>query len=147
MNKLLTDEQILTIYGWDITESEDGSGDTFAYWDHENGETPNWANWATSCECVESLIESFKKSSDYKLLQAQLDKITEVVEGAGTTWQDYSWPKTTQNKEEMSRYQTGKITKEEHGDQRTVVFDEEFAIYKKSEMDTKRAIQKAIGSE
>ena len=75
----LTDEEILTIFGWDIAESEDGSGDIFAYWDHENGEPPKWATWATSCECVESLIESFKESDECELLQAQLQAILKAL--------------------------------------------------------------------
>ena len=50
-------------------------------------------------------------------------------------WKYYIWPETTQSKDEMARYQTGKINKEEHEKQRRQCFDEEFTIYKKGQQD------------
>ena len=47
----------------------------------------------------------------------------------------FIWPQTTQSKEEMRRYQTGEITKEEHEWQRRQIFDEELAIYMKAQQD------------
>ena len=47
----------------------------------------------------------------------------------------FIWPQTTQSKEEMRRYQTGEIDKEEHERQRRQIIDEELAIYYKAQQD------------
>ena len=51
--------EIVTSFGWEYTESEDGTGDKFAYWDVLQGEMPSWANGLTSCECVEDVFRLF----------------------------------------------------------------------------------------
>lgn len=50
-------------------------------------------------------------------------------------WQHYTWPRTRRDDNEMARYQTGKITKEKHHELSHKTFEEEFAIYKKSQQD------------
>ena len=47
----------------------------------------------------------------------------------------FIWPQTTQSKEEMLRYQTGEIDKEEHNKQQGQIIDEELAIYYKAQQD------------
>lgn len=46
-------------YGWDYAESSDDSGDKFMYWDHTNDNYPKWAEWISSCECIEDIFAAF----------------------------------------------------------------------------------------
>ena len=48
--------------------------------------------------------------------------------------QFYSW-KSSRQEESMARYQTGKISKEEHNDEFTLIHNEELEIYKKAQRD------------
>ena len=61
---ITTDEmnQQLEGFGWDYAESSDGTGDMFMYWDHTSGDPPKWADWITSCECIEDVFASFWNS-------------------------------------------------------------------------------------
>lgn len=63
MPKELSIEEMVEIvegFGWDYAESSDGTGDMFVYWDHLNGDMPDWAgDNMTSCECLETIYEMY----------------------------------------------------------------------------------------
>ena len=46
-------------FGWDYAESSDDTGDMFMYWDNQNGDPPKWADWITSCECIEDIFRAY----------------------------------------------------------------------------------------
>jgi len=61
----LTPEEMLAAgldaFGWDYAEggSPSDEGAMFAYWDHVQGAPPTWASWASSCECIEDIWQSY----------------------------------------------------------------------------------------
>ncbi len=53
----------LEALGWDYAEGGDSEDDgaMFAYWDHAQGDPPEWASWASSCECIYDVWRSYWK--------------------------------------------------------------------------------------
>ena len=53
--------EILESLGWDYAESSDGTGDMFLYWDHTK-KMPAWCpDTITSCECLETVWQWYRK--------------------------------------------------------------------------------------
>ncbi len=67
--------EVVEAFGWDYAEDDIGSW--FVYWNHLNGDMPDWAENLTSCECLEDVYDMYIES--LVLPELDYDKIKELA--------------------------------------------------------------------